>query len=434
MGRPQLDLVAAVWEGAVLVDDRGRLPTVVAADGRPGLAQVLAAAGDPRGRIMAPSLRVEGDPRLVVHLVELSRAAGAGAGRRLDLDAVAQLAHPAAVADAIRNGLAEFDGRVPWPDRRPDWFSRSWLGEVYRWVDAQLAGVGRTRSGPAEPIAFWSLSAVLAVPTLDGKVYFKATSQWFRGEATITELLHQVAPARIPDLIAIEPDRAWMLMNPLPPMADERDPRLAPEAARAMAELQLGLVGRRDELAAAGAPDRTLEPTVAGLERVVEDSVELDQLTAAERAMSRELLPWLVEKLQALADIGLPYSIGHGDLHIGNVAGAGDRLVIFDWTDASITFPVLDAALIAQSAGDEYGRAALAAYAAVWREGYPAVTVDRALALAPVANAAFQLVSYEGIYRSQEPRTRSEMAGVVAGGLRRLARQWAERSGSPPSG
>ncbi len=44
--------------------------------------------------------------------------------------------------------------------------------------------------------------------------------------------------------------------------------------------------------------------------------------------------------------------------------------------------------------------------------------------LAPLANQIYQAISYEGIYRAQEDRTRWEIGGVVARTLRSLAEQW----------
>ena len=44
--------------------------------------------------------------------------------------------------------------------------------------------------------------------------------------------------------------------------------------------------------------------------------------------------------------------------------------------------------------------------------------------LAPLANQIYQTISYEGIYRAQEDRTRWEIGGVVARMLRSLVEQW----------
>jgi hypothetical protein len=54
-----------------------------------------------------------------------------------------------------------------------------------------------------------------------------------------------------------------------------------------MARIQMIMIGHLAELRAAGAPDRTLEPTLEGLAMIISDSLELDQLTAEERDLIR---------------------------------------------------------------------------------------------------------------------------------------------------
>jgi len=193
--------------------------------------------------------------------------------------------------------------------------------------------------------------------------------------------------------------------------------------------LQIELLGHLPVLRAAGLPDRTLPPTRAGLTAVVEDSIELSQLTADERADASAMLPWLLDRLDAFAGIGLPYSVAHGDLHIGNVAVASDDRILYDWTDAAISFPFLDAAHLASSARSEVGAKVLAAYADVWCEGYSRTDVERMLEQAPLLDRVYQMISYEGIYRSREPDSLWEMRGIVALSLRQLIDQWRVSSG-----
>lgn len=143
------------------------------------------------------------------------------------------------------------------------------------------------------------------------------------------------------------------------------------------------------------------------------------------------MLPWLLARLDAFASIGLPYSIAHGDLHLGNVAAAGDDMTLCDWTDAAISFPFLDAAHLASSAGHEFGSGLLAAYADVWSEGYDRADVQRMLEQSPLINRVYQVISYEGTYRSREPDSLLEMRGIVALSLRRLIEAWRTSTDRP---
>jgi aminoglycoside phosphotransferase (APT) family kinase protein len=124
--------------------------------------------------------------------------------------------------------------------------------------------------------------------------------------------------------------------------------------------------------------------------------------------------------LDELAGIGIPDALVHGDLHTGNIALEDGVPVLYDWSDAAISHPFLDLVLLCERLSDEERVAARAAYLDVWRSAYPAVDLDRALELAGPANAVFQMVSYEHIYRAQEDASYWEMSGVVARSLREL--------------
>ena len=409
-----------------------RLPQI--ADGFPSPAQVLAAGGvgPDVAVIAAPPRFVEGTPARIVHLVSVEDSSPAGT----DWVSVDQLDEPADVRDAIGLGTDEWTGRVSRPANRPDWFAPGWSADADRWIDEQLEDLGRRRTGPSEPLKIWSLSAVLRIPTrtIDGDapaapVFFKATCEWFRTEPAFTKAIAAITPDHLPRVLAVDHARAWMLMDPLPGDGTEPPVAEAVPAAVVLARLQMELVGHLPVLRAAGLPDRTLQPTCAGLTAVVEDSVELSQLNADERADAIVMLPWLIDRLEAFATVGLPYSVAHGDLHLGNLAVDGDEMTLYDWTDAAISFPFLDAAHLAASARAEVGGSVLAAYADVWSEGYDRVDVERMLELAPLLDRVYQMISYEGIYRSREPDSMWEMRGIVALSLRQLTEQWRLSSG-----
>jgi aminoglycoside phosphotransferase (APT) family kinase protein len=116
----------------------------------------------------------------------------------------------------------------------------------------------------------------------------------------------------------------------------------------------------------------------------------------------------LADRLDALAATGLPPSVVHGDLHTGNYVVGPDGVLLFDWTDAALGHPVLDAVLLAGSAGranPALEQATLEAYAEVWRAARPDVGIDTALTLAPEVGLAYQAVSYDALVRVQEDKS-----------------------------
>lgn len=396
----------------------------------PSPAQVFEAAGvhSDVALIAAPTRHIDGTPAQIVHLLSASKRPDGTYWIPLDrLDA------PVGVREAIRQGIDEWTGIVSRPVNRPDWYAPAWSPDVENWIDERLADLGRRRTGPSEPVKVWSLSAVLRIPTSSIEhdspgqpVFFKAACEWFRAEPAFTQAIAAIAPEHLPRVLAVDHARAWMLMDPLP--GDAAEPPLA-EAVRAaviLARLQVAMVGHLPVLSAAGLPDRTLQPTHAGLTAVVEDSVELPQLSSDERSDAKSMLPWLLERMDAFAAVGLPYSLAHGDLHLGNVAVAGDDMTLYDWTDAAVSFPFFDAAHLAGSARADAAISAqvLAAYSDPWSEGYERGDVERMLEQAPLLNRAYQMISYEGIYRSREHDSLWEMRGIVALSLRQLIEEW----------
>ena len=126
-------------------------------------------------------------------------------------------------------------------------------------------------------------------------------------------------------------------------------------------------------------PDRGLQPTLDDLRIVIEDSTELHLLSADERAVAATMGPWLTSKIGELYHCGVPVTVGHGDLNLGNLAADGTRVVLYDWTDASVTHPFLDAAHLAQSktVGDD--KSVFTAFSRSWRDAFPGADIDRAL-------------------------------------------------------
>lgn len=427
------DLVAAVRDGRVVVvpgPHGPTLPVELEGEGHPSPGELARAVGAATVRPLAPSRPVSAEPRLTVHLVE---PGGVAAAQWLELDSLDRLVHPPSVAEAIRTGLGEHGGTLPWPPRRPPWFAAGWRAAIDAFVDETLASAGRQRAGSGRVVQMWTLSAVLEIPVAApsaGSVFVKATCDHFRAEPTITALLSRLAPGRVPQVLAVDAGQGWMVMEPLPGTDEDGRAASAPDAARVLAELQVLLADRTDELLAAGVADRTARPTVAALRRLVRESVELDRLTAEERQQLHQLLPWLERQVAELAASGLPDTLGHGDLHTGNFVVGPRGPVLFDWTDAALTFPALDAVLLAQSAGGGRRAATLAAYAAVWRAARPAADVARALELAAAVHPAYQAISYEGIARAQEHSGASGLSGLVARNLRSLVGQW-QQAGRP---
>ena len=156
----------------------------------------------------------------------------------------------ASLRGGIVSGLAD---AVPTDPRLP-WVQPGWLAEAHAWIAAHVEPTGEIEQ---PHVRVWS--TVLRVPTADGDVWFKANSAPHVFEAGLLAILERVHPGHVPELVAHDAARGWILMRDggerLREVADlDRWEALLPEYA----ELQQALTPHADELLAAGTPDQRL--------------------------------------------------------------------------------------------------------------------------------------------------------------------------------
>lgn len=428
------ELVALVRGSEVLTvrrEDGLRLPEGTSERGWTEPGDLLKVCGDPTAVQVGPSLRVSTAPSRSVHLLSGSDSSLPGI-HWLPIDDLDQLSHADDIRAAVRLAIDQLAGRSARPPLRPDWYRIGWLAEADAWIDRQLQTLGRRRTGPSTMIKIWSLSAVLRTPYestagASDEVFFKATNEHFRAEPVISQLLAEELPDRIPPVLAVDAERAWMLMEPLIGAEPQEAEARAAEAAAVLAEVQLRFVPLLDELRAVGCPDRTEQPTIDGLSMIISGSVEGHWLTDDEQQAAKSAESWLREQVKEFYACGIPSTLTHGDLHPDNVAfdpansatAGGVRL--YDWTDACISHPFTDIALLTRRLPDALRGEATNAYAAPWREAFPSADIDRALELAPLMNKVFLAISHEGIARAQEPVAHPYLSGIVARLIRDLS-------------
>lgn len=403
------DPAVAVW----VVD--GRLPVLPGESNWPSLAELETFAELTGLLPLAPAVRLDG---MVLHLLRCTGPPGNSV--RGEWLPPARVEHGPRIARAVE----EWAGRLDRPALRPDWYRAGWLAEIDEWIDAALPGLGRTRTAGTEVVQMWNLAAVLRVPCAGGPLYAKASCRHFHAEPAITALIGRWSSA-VPAVRAVDAERAWMIMDPLP-ATDEDDEAVVIPAAAELARVQIGSRSRLPDLAAAGCPDRSLARTVAGYERLLREGVELTDLSAAEVSAAHAALPGLRASLAELQSCGLPDTLLHGDLHRGNVAGdaaAVQIAVLYDWSDACLGHPALDLHHLTARVSEEVRERAVAAYRAEWAASGAGRDADfeTALRLAPVADRMFQAISYEGIVRSIEPAARWPVGGMVAKNVRALS-------------
>jgi hypothetical protein len=209
------------------------------------------------------------------------------------------------------------------------------------WAASRLDELGHRTTGPAEQVKLVAWSAVYAIPTTDGRVWFKANGGETRYEAPLAAALGAWAPDRVLVPLAIEPERGWQLLpdggTPLRELAANTDPATWGRFLTGYAELQRRVTPYADEMLALGVPDHRPASMPDKLVALLEDPGLVIEDDA--RAALRRLQPAYADACARLAEAGPAATIQHDDLHSNNMLPMPDGDRFFDWGDASVAHP-----------------------------------------------------------------------------------------------
>jgi hypothetical protein len=201
------------------------------------------------------------------------------------------------------------------------------------WIEANVSPIGAIELTHERA---WS--TVLRVPLAEGTAWFKACSRAQAFEPPLTATLAGRWPDVVPEVLAVDEDRGWLLLADAGTRIGDlgNPPALWLEVLPAYAELQRGETEHAWSHLAHGVPDlrtdtlavRYAELLEADLPITSEESEELRHFEATFDELSRQL---------ALG--GIPDTVQHDDLHMNNVYVRDDRLRVLDWGDSSISHP-----------------------------------------------------------------------------------------------
>ena len=209
------------------------------------------------------------------------------------------------------------------------------------WATARLGALGHHTTGPAEQVKAVAWSAVYAIPTTDGRVWFKANGGDTRYEAALAAALGTWTPDRVLVPLAIEPERGWQLLpdggTPLRECEANIDPGTWARFLAGYAELQRRVTPHADQMRGLGVPDHRPETMPDNLAALLDDPDLV--ISDDARAALRRLQPEYADACARLADAGPAATIQHDDLHSNNMLPMPDGDRFFDWGDASVAHP-----------------------------------------------------------------------------------------------
>ena len=314
-----------------------------------------------------------------------------------------------------------------------DWQLPGWREAASAWIDAQLTVHGLALAGPIDQPHLRPWSTVLRVPTGAGLLYFKAAAAVLGHEPALTAALARWRPDCMPEVLAADPARGWLLMRdsgtPLRTLirADGNLQRWH-AVLPLFAQVQIELAGRLDELLALGALDRRLALLPAEYERLLADtaSMLLDQPEGLSRAGYQRLLalaPRFAGECRRLTEFGLPETLHHDDFHDGNIFMRGERCTFTDWGESCAAHPFFTTVVMLRSAAHTLGLAAAAPEVVALRDRYlepweamaPRATLLEAFALAQRLGMVCRALTWHRVIISLDEPFRSENAEAVPG-------------------
>jgi hypothetical protein len=204
---------------------------------------------------------------------------------------------------------------------------------VEAWIVRHVEPAGAIQTLHEEP---WA--TVLRVPVADGVVWFKMCAPVQAFEARLTADLVTRWPDRVPEVIASDRKRAWLLLADAGTQLFElgNPPAAWLEALPRYAELQRGEASHADDHLRHDVPDRRLATLPAGLEELLELDLPLEP---QEIGRLRDFRPRFAQLCDELATAGVPETIQHDDLHCWNLFVRDGASRVLDWGDSCVSHP-----------------------------------------------------------------------------------------------
>ena len=259
------------------------------------------------------------------------------------------------------------------------WSDPTWLSGVEAWIEEELARLGLTATGVVEQPHVRPWSTALRVPVSGADLWFKANMPALLHEAAVVSILGRRGPDRVPELLAVDLERGWMLIADggellRDVIVRERSLDRWLDVLPLYAQLQLDAAGDVDAFAAAGVPRRRLDELPSEYAHLLE---EVHGLTPDERARLDSVRPEVQEMCDELAGLAIPETIQHDDLHDGQVFVREGGYWVADWADCCVSHPFFTMAVtlegnLAWGLDDVAGSVDVGPFAAAYLEPFSA--------------------------------------------------------------
>ncbi|WP_433366049.1 phosphotransferase [Actinoplanes sp. CA-142083] len=236
----------------------------------------------------------------------------------------------------------------------------------------------------AHQVRTWNLSAIWRLDR-DGRTvaWLKQVPSFFAHEPEAIRLVDSVRPGLVPPLIAAGDQGRMLLAHVEGTDRYGAGADICATIAQAFVPVQVAL---------AGSPGLSVIP-VGKLEAGRVAAPYYDEIAGLEKLV--ESLP---ERLDAVAECGLPDTLVHGDLHPGNTrTDDAGRLTIMDWGDCAIGNPAFDILRLTEGLVDP------GPVIELWASGWKNAQALRAVELLRPVAALRGAVTYAAFLDAIEP-------------------------------
>jgi aminoglycoside phosphotransferase (APT) family kinase protein len=285
------------------------------------------------------------------------------------------------------------------PPGRPAYALPGGPAESVEWATTVLGNLVT-----AHQVRTWNLSAVWRLDDARGNpvAWLKQVPEFFAHEAETIRLVSKLAPALVPYVIVAGAEGRILMRHVPGDDAYGAGPQLREHILAAWHPVQAGFVrfltdeDRR----------RTIEATIPDGRLSAEALVKVATPYLDTIDGLRELIDGLPARLAAVRDCGMPDTVVHGDLHVGNVRADGTgRCTIIDWGDSFLGHPAFDLLRLVGDLDDPGPLIDQWAYR--WKQTVPGSDPDRAVQLlrpvAPLREAAVYAAFLDAIEPSEWP-------------------------------
>src|SRR5215216_3528694 len=164
------------------------------------------------------------------------------------------------------------------------WHDPNWLQQAHEWIYTQTQRQSIQITRDIEQPHTYAWSTVMHIPSNAGMLFFKATAEETVYETSLTQKLAGWFPDCMPELLAVDTNRGWMLMRdggePLrATVRSTQDIKPWEPVIKRYADVQIGLIGHVSEILALGIPDHRLAGLPALYSRLLADEpiLKIDQ-------------------------------------------------------------------------------------------------------------------------------------------------------------